>query len=49
MGIPERLEELKRELALNTGNGSRRTGGEPDDRGRDAEHPGKIPAKGGWT
>ena len=46
MGIPERLEELKRELALNTGNGSRRTGGEPDDRGRDAEHPGKIPAKG---
>jgi membrane protein len=46
MGIPERLEELKRELALNAGNGSRRTGGAPDDRGRDAEHPGKIPAKG---
>jgi membrane protein len=46
MGIPERLEELKRELALNAGNASRRTVGEPNDRGRDAEHPGKIPAKG---
>jgi membrane protein len=46
MSIPERLEELKRDLALNTGKACGRTGGTSDDRGRDAEHPGKIPAKG---